>query len=285
MKKLILMAVAVVMVAFTGCKGSSESNELKECRDSLTIALGELHALRFQQMNDYYKQNGDSTGIDKAEYLKGFKVVLSADTTIKGKSFIAGMQAAMQEMSTIEMMEKDLGITRNAYFNAIKEALSADSLDVDQQSINNVITPLFQKVRELTAENDPEAQKAKAATQAVLADVVKKGGKKVTEDIAGATLVEGTGAQVAEGQTVNVKLTVTDSKGEVLLSFGDSARPMPVAQFAQYHPDMLKAILSMKEGGHSKFYVNMGVNGRTPFEYFIFDVEICPAEQPEDDVE
>ena len=132
MKKLILMAVAVVMVAFTGCKGSSESNELKECRDSLTIALGELHALRFQQMNDYYKQNGDSTGIDKAEYLKGFKVVLSADTTIKGKSFIAGMQAAMQEMSTIEMMEKDIGITRNAYFKDIKEALSADSLDVDQ---------------------------------------------------------------------------------------------------------------------------------------------------------
>ena len=41
----------------------------------------------------------------------------------------------------------------------------------------------------------------------------------------------------------------------------------------------------MKEGGHSKFYVNMGVNGRTPFEYFIFDVEICPAEQSEDDVE
>ena len=108
MKKLIFAGVAMLMLAFTGCKGtgSSDKQALASQQDSLATAFGEYFAAQYAQQEMY---TPDSLRLDKAEFLKGVKVALAADTTKAGKSYLAGLQMGLQMFSQLQQLEKEYG--------------------------------------------------------------------------------------------------------------------------------------------------------------------------------
>ena len=68
MKKLIFAGVAMLMLAFTGCKGtgSSDKQALASQQDSLATAFGEYFAAHYAQEEIY---SPDSLRLDMAVFL------------------------------------------------------------------------------------------------------------------------------------------------------------------------------------------------------------------------
>ena len=97
----------MLMLAFTGCKGtgSSDKQALASQQDSLATAFGEYFAAQYAQQEMY---TPDSLRLDKAEFLKGVKVALAADTTKAGKSYLAGLQMGLQMFSQLQQLRRNM---------------------------------------------------------------------------------------------------------------------------------------------------------------------------------
>lgn len=276
MKKLIFAGVAMLMLAFTGCKGtgSSDKQALASQQDSLATAFGEYFAAQYAQQEMY---TPDSLRLDKAEFLKGVKVALAADTTKAGKSYLAGLQMGLQMFSQLQQLEKEYGVSGEKVLEAFKVAIAKDSIDTDMAVIGPRIQNLIGKVKEAKLADNAEAQANKKATEGYLNTLKKNGAKSMRNGLVYQVLENGNGAKVNASDIVNVVITVTDKNGTVLQSTNGEPQQMPASQFGQIHPMLAEGITAMHVGDHFKFYVNLGAEvpqNFKPYDFIVFDIKL-----------
>ena len=247
----------MLMLAFTGCKGtgSSDKQALASQQDSLATAFGEYFAAQYAQQEMY---TPDSLRLDKAEFLKGVKVALAADTTKAGKSYLAGLQMGLQMFSQLQQLEKEYGVSGEKVLEAFKVAIAKDSIDTDMAVIGPRIQNLIAKVKEVNT-------------------LKKNGAKSMSNGLVYQVLENGNGAKVNASDIVNVVITVTDKNGTVLQSTNGEPQQMPASQFGQIHPMLAEGITAMHVGDHFKFYVNLGAEvpqNFKPYDFIVFDVKL-----------
>ncbi len=286
MKKFIFAGVAVLMLAFTGCKGSTaESNDVAAQQDSLAIALGQMFAYQFSQQEQY---TPDSLRADRAEFLKGIKVALAADTTKAGRSYLQGLQMGMQMLGSLQNLEKEYGVNRATVLASFKEAISGDSVDVDPAKLQMQLQSLVSTIKESKLANDTEAQANKKATEGVFNNLKKKGAKTLGKDVVYEVIEEGDGAKINASDMTYAIITMTDKNGTVIQSTNGQAQPIPARQYGQaLHPALAEGVTAMHVGSEYKFYINLGAEtpqGMKPYDYIVFDIKLVPepakTEQP-----
>lgn len=285
MKKLIFSGVAALMLVATGCKGGSQANDdLAAQKDSLTVAVANAFAAEIgQQLN----QMPDSIRFDKAELLKGVKVVMAADTTKKGRSYLNGVQFGMYVMQAVQNIEMQVGtsIDKAKLVDALKLALAPDSIAVDPQTAYNNMMTAIMKTKEIKMANDPEVIANKKATEGFLNEMKKKENVKSLENgVVYEVIKEGEGKKVNASDMVYAIYEMTAKDGTQLSSSQGKAIQLPASSFGNVNPAMAEAVTAMQEGGHYKFYVNVGVavpqGGQLkPYDVIVFDIELTTAEK------
>lgn len=280
MKKLIFAGVAALVLAFTGCKGSGSSDKqaLAAQQDSLATAFGEYFAAQYAQQEMY---TPDSLRLDKAEFIKGVKVALAADTTKAGKSYLAGLQMGMQMFNQLQQLEKEYGVSSEKVLEAFKLAIAKDSINSDMSTIGPRIESLIGKVKEAKLADDKDAQANKKATEGYFNTLKKNGAKEMKNGLVYQVVEEGNGAKVNASDIVFAVITVTDKNGTELQSTHGEPQQIPASQFGQIHPLLAEGITSMHVGGHYKFYINLGAStpqNFKPYDFIVFDIKL--VEQP-----
>lgn len=281
MKKIIFAGVAVLMLAFTGCKGqgSNANNDLSAKQDSLATAFGKMFAYQFDQQQ---QMTPDSLRVDKAEFMKGLKVALAADTTNAGKSYLQGLNMGMQMLGQLDMLEKQYGINREKVVEAFKVALAADSVNVDPQALNSQMMSLASSIKEAKMADDPVAMANKKATEGYFNTLKKKGAKSLKNGLVYEVIEEGDGVKVNAGDQLNAIVTMYDKNGSEISSTHGEAVPIPASNFKDIHPLLAEGVTAMHVGSRYKFYINLGANvpqgsGMKPFDFVVYDIKLVPA--------
>lgn len=284
MKKLIFAGVAVLMIAFTGCKGqgSNANNDLAAQQDSLATAFGQMLAYQFDQNQ---QMTPDSLRVDKAEFMKGIKVALAADTTNAGKSYLQGLQMGMQMLGQLDQLEKQFGVSREKVVEAFRVAIAADSVAVDPQALQGQLMNLTSKIKEAKLADDPVAMANKKATEGYFNTLKKKGAKSLKNGLVYEVIEEGDGVKVNAGDQLYAIVTMYDKNGSELNSTHGEAMPIPASQFGQIHPLLAEGVTAMHVGSRYKFYASVGADapqgsGMKPFDYIVFDIKLVPAPAP-----
>ena len=282
MKKLIFAGMAALMLAFTGCKGEAgDSQNVTAQQDSLSVAVGQMFALQFDQQQQY---TPDSLRVDKAEFLKGLKVALAADTTKAGQSYLQGLQMGLQWVGQLQQLEKEYGVDRKIVLNAFKEAFAADSVKVDPQALQTQVSKLVSTIKESKLANDPEAQANKKATENYFAALKQKGAKTLSNGVVYQVVEEGNGPKVNASDMVYAIIAMYDKNGTEINSTHGQAQQIPASQFGQIHPLLVEAVTAMHVGSEYKFYINLGAdapNSMKPFDFIVFDIKlVAQPEQP-----
>lgn len=282
MKKLIFTGVAALMLVATGCKGGSTgSNELAAQQDTLATAVGELAAAAYAQQTSYMP---DSLQFDKAELLKGMQSALAADTTLAGKSYLAGLQLGMQVMQMIQSIEvqSKTKIDKAKVIEAFKLSIAPDSITVKMEDADSKVMASMGKIKELQLANDPEAIANKKATEGFIAQIADKpNAHKPANGLVYEVIEEGTDVKVNASDMVYAIFSIKSKDGQELQSTQGKPTQLPASRFENIHPTMAEGITSMHQGGHCVFYVNAGVNvpqGLKPFDVLIIDVQLTTAE-------
>lgn len=272
------------MLVATGCKGGSTgSNELAAQKDTLATAVGELAAAAYAQQTSYMP---DSLQFDKAELLKGMQAALSADTTLAGKSYSAGLQLGMQVMQMIQSIEvqSKTGIDKAKVIEAFKLSIAPDSITVKMEDADSKVMASMGKIKELQLANDPEAIANRKATEGFIAQIEKKpNAHKLANGLVYEVIEEGTDVKVNASDMVYAIFSIKSKDGQELQSTQGKPTQLPASWFENIHPTMAEGITSMHQGGHCVFYVNAGANvpqgsPLKPFDVLIIDVQLTTAE-------
>lgn len=284
MKKLILTAAVAVAVVASGCKGGSKADgeSLAAQQDSLALALGELFASQYAYQVNYMP---DSLRYDKAEFMKGLKTALAADTTKAGESYLAGLQMGMNWLQQIQYVEKEAkaSIDKRLVLNAFKDAIAPDSITVKQEEAYNKTMKYLAKVKEIALENDAVAMANKKKSEDYLASLKKQEGvRTLSNGLVYKVVEEGDGAKVNASDMVYAIYSMSSLAGEQLMSSNGEAQQIPASAFGNINPMMAEGITAMRQHGHFVFYVNIGANvpqgsQLKPFDILVFDVQLADA--------
>lgn len=280
MKKLIFAGVAALMIAFTGCKGQGNGDsDIAAQQDSLAIEFGQMFAYQFAQNQQYVP---DSLRVDKAEFMKGVKVALAADTTNAGKSYLQGLQMGMSMLGQLDQLEKQFGISRDVVLRSFTAAIAADSVNVDPQALNEKMRVRVDKIREAKLANDPTAIANKKKTEDYFNKLKKNGAKSLKNGLVYQVVEEGNGPKVNAGDQLYAIITMYDKNGTEINSTHGEAMPIPASQFGQIHPLLAEGVTAMHQGSHYKFYANVGADeipslNIKPFEFIVFDIKLVSA--------
>ena len=203
MKKLFsLIMVALLVGAFTSCKNGATTDAASKTEDSIATEFGKLigENLKMQMSQDPRAVNE----IDKNELIKGIEMVLNADTTKRGKSFMNGLAVALQMIypGIAQMEGQGLNIDRRALISEFKKNfLSKDSVKLeDLQLMQGNLQGMMQRAAKAKGEkNDKEGKK-------FLEEQMKKdkGFKKTASGIAYKVIKQGKGENFNDSATVDV---------------------------------------------------------------------------------
>ena len=246
MKKLFSIFMVALMVAtITSCKngGAAGNDAASKTEDSIATEFGKLigQNLKMQMSQDPRAVEQ----IDKEELLRGIDMVLNADTTKRGKSFINGIAVAMQMIypGIAQMEGQGLNIDRKALINELKKSFkSNDSVDINQlQTMQMNLQGMTQRATAAKgAKNDKEGKK-------YLEEQMKKdkGFKKTASGIAYKVLKQGAGENFNDSATVDVTYVGKHIDGK---EFDNSqGKPVPF-NLKMTVPGFREIISNMKPG-------------------------------------
>ena len=246
MKKLFSIFMVALMVAtITSCKngGAAGNDAASKTEDSIATEFGKLigQNLKMQMSQDPRAVEQ----IDKEELLRGIDMVLNADTTKRGKSFINGIAVAMQMIypGIAQMEGQGLNIDRKALINELKKSFkSNDSVDINQlQTMQMNLQGMMQRATAAKgAKNDKEGKK-------YLEEQMKKdkGFKKTASGLAYKVVKEGAGENFNDSATVDVTYVGKHIDGKEF----DSSKGKPVPfNLKMTVPGFREVISNMKPG-------------------------------------
>ncbi|MDE6207251.1 MAG: FKBP-type peptidyl-prolyl cis-trans isomerase [Muribaculaceae bacterium] len=285
MKKIILGALGLALLAGMSSCGKCGSDKSCTTNDSLSTTYGEY--VGTMVLADFSNMNSEQT--DKQQFLKGMQLVMGADDS---QSTRMGMQVALQLSNELnQLKEQGIDVDATTVYNSFKKAFLADSVDFMQiQEISNKFRGLYDEAREQAqAKKDAERAQAPDAVQnetigkQYIADqMAANPAVKVTENGLGYLIeVPGVDPKPEATSTVEVNYTGRLINGTVFdTTDGRGPATFPLTGVV---PGFREGIMLLGKGGKATLYIpgNLayGVNGQPaagigPNELLIFDVEL-----------
>lgn len=195
MKKFIMAAAALAMMATTACNKNAENTEASiderfQISESVSDSISQIYG---QMVGGYiladYQNFSDENKNDqmKQDLIKGIRIALSEG---KGNGVMMGLQVGMrmaQELASLE--EAGVKVDREAVLENFMRAFQADSANMeDIRAINGLYTGLMQQVRETEEAREeariaesPEAQQNAISCKAFFDKLKSQEGIKFTE--------------------------------------------------------------------------------------------------------
>ncbi|MGM9860240.1 MAG: FKBP-type peptidyl-prolyl cis-trans isomerase N-terminal domain-containing protein, partial [Muribaculaceae bacterium] len=196
MKKLIMAAAAIAMMATTACNKTVENTEAPSIEERFQVseAVGDSISQIYGQMvggyilADYQNFSDESKNDQmKQDLIKGIRIALSEG---KGNGVMMGLQVGMrmaQELASLE--EAGVKVDREAVLKNFMRAFQADSVNMeDIRALQGLYTGLMQQVRnveeareEARIAESPEAQQNAISCKAFFDKLKTQEGIKFTE--------------------------------------------------------------------------------------------------------
>lgn len=222
MKKIILTiaSAAAIFAGVTSCseKGANDaaSNENAAFADSLTEALGQFAGAQASMSFSQAKAMGDSARfakMDKADFLRGLKQVLDADTN--KLAYYEGLSMGLQLVNPVMGLTNDAGIPvdRQKLIKAFESVFMADSVG-DMSQYYSEYQRLMQQAQQMMLKKQQAALAEAPAAKANLADgqryqekMLKEGYQKSATGLIYKIENLGTGAHATDADMVTVAYT------------------------------------------------------------------------------
>lgn len=221
MKKIILTiaSAAAIFAGVTSCseKGSNAtSNENAAFGDSLTEALGQFAGAQASMSFNQAKAMGDSARfakMDKADFLRGLKQVLDADTN--KLAYYEGLSMGLQLVNPVMGLTNDAGvpIDRQKLIKAFESVFMADSVG-DMGQYYAEYQRMMQQAQQMMLKKQQAALAEAPAAKANLADgqryqekMLKEGYQKSSTGLIYKIENPGTGEHATDADMVTVAYT------------------------------------------------------------------------------
>lgn len=298
MKKLILAAATIAMMATTACNKNAENtgapiDERFAISDSVSDSISQFYG---QMVGSYiladYQNFSDENKNDqmKQDLIKGIRIALAEG---KGNGVMMGLQVGMrmaQELNSLE--EAGVKVDREAVLKNFMNAFQADSVDMEEiRALNAIYTGLMQQVRETEEAREeariaesPEAQQNAISCKAFFDKLKTQEGVTFTESgLAYSIIAQGDTTTINKNTLVTLNYvgklidgTVFDQSRE-----GQPAKMSPAGVI----PGFGEGLQLLGKGAKATFYIpaelayglkapeQIGPNQALIFEVEIIDVQ------------
>lgn len=298
MKKFIMAAAALAMMATTACNKNAENTEASiderfQISESVSDSISQIYG---QMVGGYiladYQNFSDENKNDqmKQDLIKGIRIALSEG---KGNGVMMGLQVGMrmaQELASLE--EAGVKVDREAVLENFMRAFQADSVNMeDIRAINGLYTGLMQQVREIEEAREeariaesPEAQQNAISCKAFFDKLKSQEGIKFTESgLAYSISVPGDTTTISNNTLVTLNYVGKLIDGTV---FDQSREDQPAKMSpAGVIPGFGEGLRLLGKGAKATFYIPAelayGLKAPQqigPNQALIFDVEIVDVQ-------
>ena len=298
MKKFIMAAAALAMMATTACNKNAENTEASiderfQISESVSDSISQIYG---QMVGGYiladYQNFSDENKNDqmKQDLIKGIRIALSEG---KGNGVMMGLQVGMrmaQELASLE--EAGVKVDREAVLENFMRAFQADSVNMeDVRAINGLYTGLMQQVRETEEAREeariaesPEAQQNAISCKAFFDKLKSQEGIKFTESgLAYSISVPGDTTTISNNTLVTLNYVGKLIDGTV---FDQSREDQPAKMSpAGVIPGFGEGLRLLGKGAKATFYIPAelayGLKAPQqigPNQALIFDVEIVDVQ-------
>lgn len=298
MKKFIMAAAALAMMATTACNKNAENTEASiderfQISESVSDSISQIYG---QMVGGYiladYQNFSDENKNDhmKQDLIKGIRIALSEG---KGNGVMMGLQVGMrmaQELASLE--EAGVKVDREAVLENFMRAFQADSANMeDIRAINGLYTGLMQQVRETEEAREeariaesPEAQQNAISCKAFFDKLKSQEGIKFTESgLAYSISVPGDTTTISNNTLVTLNYVGKLIDGTV---FDQSREDQPAKMSpAGVIPGFGEGLRLLGKGAKATFYIPAelayGLKAPQqigPNQALIFDVEIVDVQ-------
>lgn len=301
MKKIMLMAAAVMAFAFAACDkhGSSDPNHegfdslfSQAQTDSLVLALATASGSQLgTQFANVQEQN---PSLSRADFIKGLRYAMAADTAT---AFGYGMQSGMQlKYQLRQFAQNGLRVNQNAFIACFTKYFMSDSLDQFETSaaqevanrLSRKLSQAEQKYQMAKLEQSEESMANIANGRKVVDSLIANDGYQATASgVAYKVLQAGEGDNVKANDRVKVAYTGKTLDGRTFdVVSPENARMQAVATRV---PGLQEGLQKLQQGSKAMIYVPgreaFGVNpnnryGLGPNETVVYEVEVLEIEQP-----
>ena len=298
MKKFIMAAAALAMMATTACNKNAENTEASiderfQISESVSDSISQIYG---QMVGGYiladYQNFSDENKNDhmKQDLIKGIRIALSEG---KGNGVMMGLQVGMrmaQELASLE--EAGVKVDREAVLENFMRAFQADSVNMeDIRAINGLYTGLMQQVHETEEAREeariaesPEAQQNAISCKAFFDKLKSQEGIKFTESgLAYSISVPGDTTTISNNTLVTLNYVGKLIDGTV---FDQSREDQPAKMSpAGVIPGFGEGLRLLGKGAKATFYIPAelayGLKAPQqigPNQALIFDVEIVDVQ-------
>lgn len=294
MKKLILGACGLLMLAGVSCSKGSDSTEKlpKELCDSISMYSG--RTIGAYVLSDYlnYIKHSDSN-ISKEDIIKGIQIAI-ANADNEGVS--VGLQIGAQIIGQISRYEAEgIEVNRNEIVKNFRKIFEADTLDMEGLAVDNgIMGGLMQQVQNIKEERERAAKEAELGAQQAADDeyiaALKAEDPEIMTSESGLSykiINVGEEPRVQDNSTIKVNYVGRLTDGTVF----DQSKDEP-ATFSPSGviPGFAEGLKMLGKGGKAVLYIPgdlaYGANGIPqagigPNAMLVFDIEVVDVENPE----
>lgn len=238
MKK-IFLSLTILAVLVCSCNGNS--NKDMSVTDSLSQLIGEMNGYG---VKGYFKTSPDSAKFNKASFIKGMQVALTADTA--DASFLMGLSQGVSLANLIQQSKQMDKVELNAklMLAAFKVALTNDTLK-DPQQIQMAVMAIMERAKREAKLNDPAAKQNLEEGEAYIAKFEKEEGAiKTASGLVYKVLQAGNGELFKESDKIMISYEGRHVNGEL---FDKSAEPVAMSPMGVI-PGFKEALLLMSPG-------------------------------------
>ena len=298
MKKFIMAAAALAMMATTACNKNAENTEASiderfQISESVSDSISQIYGQMVggSILADYQNFSDENKNDQmKQDLIKGIRIALSEG---KGNGVMMGLQVGMrmaQELASLE--EAGVKVDREAVLENFMRAFQADSANMeDIRAINGLYTGLMQQVRETEEAREeariaesPEAQQNAISCKAFFDKLKSQEGIKFTESgLAYSISVPGDTTTISNNTLVTLNYVGKLIDGTV---FDQSREDQPAKMSpAGVIPGFGEGLRLLGKGAKATFYIPAelayGLKAPQqigPNQALIFDVEIVDVQ-------
>lgn len=302
MKKIMLMAAAVLAISFAACDKNGSSNPNYEGFDSLfsqaqtdSLVMAMATASGSQLGNQFAEVQTQNPSLSREDFIKGFRYAMAADTAT---AFGYGMQSGMQlKYQLRQFADKGLRVNQHAFIACFAKYFMSDSIDRYQSSIaqeeagrlSRKLQQAEQKYQTAKLEQSAESMENIAKGRRVVDSLITNDGYQATASgVAYKVLQPGEGETVKASDRVKLAYTAKTLDGRTFDgATADNARPQAVATRV---PGLQEGLQKLQQGSKAVIYVpgreayGVNLNNRYnlgPNETVVYEVEVLEIVQPQ----
>lgn len=279
MKKLILVAIIAFGASLASMAQDDAQVIIKQKSDSLSQLFGQGFGGSIAKLYD------NDPKMSKDEFMKGFNSVMQVDTT--NRSYIEGVQVAMDVMKTLSDMERKQGIklSRDLFVAAFVSQLMSSTPLTDEQlmQLNQQLQDGIKTTSDLVQANDPVVKAGAAyAEQALAGDTAFH---RSASGLVYKVINAGSGNTFTASDRVRLNYKGTHVDGTVF----DQSNDTTVLGVSQVVPGFSEALKMMRPGSKliaiipgDLAYGKRGAGGGLikPNETLVFEIETYGVEAP-----